>query len=141
MSYSTNDPKGWCGDPTRGAALGRPTYHGTPEEPITVRRSPLDRQGYDRNGTYFGSGPSLFWFSDESGEVDAMTRADDIDDALAIVRKLFPGIAVIGGEDLTLPCFGAGEDPCPDKADAADGLDLCEECELAEMASEEGYDE
>src|SRR5690606_26966366 len=24
-SYSTNDPKGWCGDPRRGAAMGRPS--------------------------------------------------------------------------------------------------------------------
>lgn len=141
MDYSTNDPKGWCGDPSRGAALGRPTLHGKPEEPITVRESPLDRQGYDRNGTYFGSGLPLFWYADESGEVDAMTRAYDIDDALAKVRKLYPGVAVIGGEPLKLKCFGAGQDPCPDNADAADGLDLCEECEIAEMCEEEGLDE
>ena len=28
--YTTNDPKGWCGDPARGAALGRPSYHAHP---------------------------------------------------------------------------------------------------------------
>jgi hypothetical protein len=142
VSYSTNDPKGWCGDPTRGAALGRPTYHGTPEEPITVRRSPLDRQGYDRNGTYFGSGQPIFWYADESGEVDAVTRAADIEDAITIVRERFPNAKVEAGEAIKLPCFGAGEGPCPDQADAMpDAWDLCEECEIAEMATEEGDDE
>lgn len=141
--YSTNDPRGWCGDPSRGAALGRPTIHGTPEGKITVRRSPLDRDGYDRNGTYFGSGhgiPYLYWYSDESGEVDAMTRAWDIEAAIAKVRKDYPDAEIVEGEPLKLKCYGAGEDPCPDKADAAEGSDLCDECEMTEMCEEEGED-
>lgn len=144
MDYSTNDPKGWCGDPSRGAAIGRPTIHGQPVGPITVRRSPLDRGGYDRNGTYFGAGsdiPDLFWYSDEGGEVDAMERAWTIEEALAKVRKLFPGATVVEGEGLVLKCYGAGEDRCPDDADAAEGSDLCDECEMAEMCSEEEGDD
>lgn len=137
MSYSTNDPRGWCGDPSRGAALGRPTIKGTPEGKITVRLSPLDRQGYDRNGTYFGGGQPLFWYADEGGEVDAMTRASDAEDALAIVRKQFPGATVEVGEPLALPCWGAGEESCPDKADAQEDSDLCESCQLAEVLDDE----
>jgi hypothetical protein len=45
---------------------------------------------------------------------------------------------VVEGEPLRLPCFGAGEDTCPYKANAAEGLDLCEACEVDEMCAEEG---
>lgn len=129
--YGTNDPLGWCGDPTRGAALGRPSITGTPEGTITVRLSPLDCQGYDRNGTYFGSGMPLFWYADVGGEVDAMERASDAEDLAKVLRERFPEALVLVGEPLTLPCFGAGDAPCPDKADADPDAyygDLCEEC-------------
>jgi hypothetical protein len=140
--YSRNDPKGWCGDPTRGAALGRKTIEGTPDGVITVRLSPLDRQGYDRNGTYFGVGDPLYWYADEGGEVDGMLRAAFMADALTKVRAKFPGAPVIDADPLPLPCFGAGEDPCPSKADAMkDGLDLCEECEITEMCSHDDAEE
>jgi len=137
--YSTNDPKGWCGDPSRGAALGRPTILGTPEGVITVRHSPLDRQGYDRNGTYFGSGQPLFWYADEGDEVDAMERATDAEDVARELREKYPGSVVKVGESLKLPCFGAGEDPCPEKANADPeyGWDLCEYCEWTEQEEEE----
>jgi hypothetical protein len=138
--YSTNDPKGWCGDPRRGAALGRPQIIGEPEGTITVRHSPLDRQGYDRNGTYFGGGLPLFWYADEGGNIDAVERAVDIEDAVKVLRERFPGAEIVTGGGLRLPCFGAGEDPCPDNADADPeyGWDLCQECEWTEQ---EGDDE
>lgn len=127
--YSTNDPKGWCGDPSRGAALGRPTIKGEPEGKITIRRSPLDRQGYDRNGTYFGVGGSLFWIADEGGEVDFMERSPRPEWVIERVKRAYPGVEIEMGEPLSLPCWGHGEHPCPDKADAEPGLDdQCEEC-------------
>jgi hypothetical protein len=136
--YSTNDPKGWCGDPSRGAALGRPTILGAPQGVLTVRSSPLDRQGYDRNGTYFGSGLPLFWFADEGGEVDAMERAVDAEDLAKVLRERFPGTEVKVAEALALPCWGHGDDACPNGADADDDYgDLCEECEWAEREEEE----
>jgi hypothetical protein len=75
--YSTHDPKGWCGDPRRGAALGRPTVKGSPgfEGKIYLRRVYLDMGGYDRNGTYFGHGNPLYWYADADGEIDGMLRA------------------------------------------------------------------
>lgn len=136
--YSDNDPKGWCGDPMRGAALGRPTVLGTPGGAITVRLSPLDRQGYDRNGTYFGDGQALFWYADESGEVDAMERGEDADDVAKALRERFQGTEVKVGEPLLLPCWGFGELPCPNGADAdPDYGDVCEECEWTEQENEE----
>jgi hypothetical protein len=58
--YSTHDPKGWCGNPSRGAALGRPTVMDAPKDfsgRLFVSRVRLNSGGYDKNGTYFGHGP------------------------------------------------------------------------------------
>ena len=129
MDYSTNDPKGWGGDPRRGAALGRPTIKGVPHGTIRVQRSPLDRQGYDRNGTYFGSGSPLYWISDEGGEVDFVERSTEVEDLLRDLRDRYPGNEVVLGEPLSLPCWGHGEEFCPDKADAEEEYgDQCAEC-------------
>ena len=76
--YSRNDPKGWCGDPSRGAALGRSTITDAPPEfadRIYLRRVRLDSGGYDKNGTYFGHDQPLYWAASEDGEIDFMLRA------------------------------------------------------------------
>jgi len=90
--YGTNDPRGWCGDPSRGAALGRPTIHGVGlvEGKMTLRRVRLNDGGYDRNGTYFGQGEPLYWYADEGGNVDAMLRASCREVAKDKIRSLFP---------------------------------------------------
>jgi hypothetical protein len=76
-SYSTNNPKGWCGNPARGAALGR----------TTIKKAPPDFNGklylsrirmsgdYDCNGTYFGYG-ILYWVANEDLSIDYVVRAD-----------------------------------------------------------------
>jgi hypothetical protein len=76
-SYSDYDPKGWCGDPRRGAALGRPTIQGPADYAgrIGLRRTYLDNGGYDCNGTYFGHGAPLYWYASDDGEIDGMLRA------------------------------------------------------------------
>ena len=89
--YKTNDPHGWCGNPARGAALGRPTLSGEPEGKMTLRRVYLDSGGYDPNGTYFGHGSPLYWYADEGGNVDGMIRSQSRRDAKAQVRALHPG--------------------------------------------------
>lgn len=90
--YETNDPKGWMGDPQRGAALGRPTKHNTKDftGKICLREVLLDAEGYDRLGTYWGSGPQLFWYASTDGTIDAVTRAKNFDDANAIVLRHYP---------------------------------------------------
>lgn len=94
--YSANDPKGWCGDPSRGAALGRPTVKGAPADfagKITVQRVHLDQGGYDRNGTYFGSGEGtepLYWCADEEGTIDYCLRAKDLESAKRKVSADYP---------------------------------------------------
>jgi hypothetical protein len=91
--YKRNDPKGWCGDPKRGAAMGRATVKGEPtsyDGRLSLRRVRLDNGGYDPNGTYFGTGVPLYWCSNEEGTVDFMIRAKDRTDALWHVAQWYP---------------------------------------------------
>ncbi len=98
--YKTHDPRGWCGDPSRGAALGRPTiepddttdYTGT----LALRRAHIDRDGYDINGTYFGIGDPLWWVTD-GADVDYVFRAEDRNEARAEVVARYPHATITAG--------------------------------------------
>jgi len=92
-NYKTNDSRGWCGDPRRGAALGRPTVQDAPTDfadKLHLRRVRLDSGGYDLNGTYFGHGQPLYWCASADGSVDFMLRAHSRDEAKAAVRERYP---------------------------------------------------
>jgi hypothetical protein len=90
--YSTHDPRGWCGDPSRGAALGRYAIEkGQPEGKMTLRKVRMSACGaYDSNGTYFGIGAPIYWYADEGGNVDGVFRAEDRDDAKRQVLERYP---------------------------------------------------
>ena len=91
--YSYNDPKGWCGDPTRGAALGRPSIKEEPKDYaglLYLWHMRLDAGGYDKNGTYFGIGERLYWCANENHTVDFMLRAQDRADARTQVLQVYP---------------------------------------------------
>lgn len=93
MDYQTNDPKGWGGNQSRGAALGRPTIINVEQDAaprVRVSRVRLDAGGYDPNGTYFGIGQSLYWIRTDGGEVDFVVRAHDRDYAKAEARNRIP---------------------------------------------------
>lgn len=76
--YSRNDPKGWSGDPKRGASLGRPKHYGDREKKYQLFISEVELvDGYDVNGTYFGDGMQLYWVADLDNEVDYCFRAPD----------------------------------------------------------------
>lgn len=92
-SYKTNDPKGWGGDPRRGAAMGRRDIHNEATEwegKVYLRRVPLDSGGYDQNGTYFGSGMPLWWYSNSEGTIDGVARAQSRRGAREEVLKTYP---------------------------------------------------
>lgn len=99
MDYQTNDPKGWCGDPARGTALGRPEIRGEyTGQTLFITRKQLDGD-YDENGTYFGGGPgteSLFWIHSEDGEFDFMLRAPTLERARDKVRDLYTNAKLAG---------------------------------------------
>jgi len=92
IDYKTNDPQGWGGDPSRGAALGRPTIKdANPCESIELCLKPVFLDGdYDENGTYFGAGAPLFWCADESGRVDFVVRAPSEREARRKVLESYP---------------------------------------------------
>lgn len=94
-SYTTNDPRGWCGNPRRGAALGRRTIEGdrATDARIYLRKIPIDEGGYDPNGTYFGAGQPLYWACTEDNAVDFVFRAASRQAALEHVRALYPNAA------------------------------------------------
>lgn len=91
--YSRNDPKGWCGDMSRGAALGRATIDDVDKEysgHLYLQKVTLNSGGYDRNGTYFGTGKPLYWVSNQEGTVDRMLRAWGRVDARNQVLTWYP---------------------------------------------------
>jgi hypothetical protein len=91
--YKLHDPRGWCGDPSRGAALGRPTVTDKPKDfdgVLTLRRVRLNSGGYDTNGTYFGNGTPLYWCASDDGEVDFMLRAYGRRTAREQAREVYP---------------------------------------------------
>lgn len=95
--YDLRDPKGWCGDPKRGAALGRRAVFGDSNYAglMVLRKVPLDDGGYDKNGTYFGTGHpggDLYWYAstDEDQSIEGCLRAHTRDQAKAEVRKMYP---------------------------------------------------
>lgn len=92
-SYKTNDPRGWGGDPRRGAALGRPGVSDAPRDAafkLVLRRVRIDSGGYDPNGTYFGIGRPIYWYANDEGTIDGTTRADDRAHARRIVLERYP---------------------------------------------------
>ena len=98
-NYKTHDPQGWCGDPSRGAALSRPTIKNEPASytgRLSLRRIRLNAGGYDANGTYFGTGTPLYWCANEEGTVDFMLRAPSRDAALYKIRESYPNATLQG---------------------------------------------
>lgn len=99
-SYKTNDPKGWFGDPRRGAAMGRPGIHGVLSGRLYLRRVLLIGD-YDVNGTYFGHVPGrrLWWCASEDGAIDFIVSVMNWgtrEVAKAEVRKRYPNAKFYG---------------------------------------------
>lgn len=96
-SYGTNDPRGWMGDPKRGAALGRPDrvgdagYSGV----IHLRRVRIDADGYDGLGTYWGLGDRpLWWFACANNYIDRTVRARTREEARDFIVARYPNAKV-----------------------------------------------
>ena len=97
-NYQHNNPRGYGGDPRRGAAMGRSTLHADCPEEFTgtlyVARVVLDGD-YDINGTYWGGGGNpLYWCASEDHEVDFVIRASDWSSAILEFGEEYPGVTV-----------------------------------------------
>jgi hypothetical protein len=98
--YQDKDPKGFGGDPKRGAAMGRHSYKGDPdyEGVLFLRQVRIDSQGYDINGTYWGTReadqPKLWWYASEDGTIDRMQDGMDFEQAAFLIRQEYPKATV-----------------------------------------------
>jgi hypothetical protein len=71
------DDLGWCGDPRRGASMGRRGRNEPGgDSKFTLRRVPVDSGGYDRGGAYWGIGSPLYWYSNQAGTQEGYFRLD-----------------------------------------------------------------
>jgi len=87
--------KGWCGDPSRGAALGRPGYHDHGYKGrLYYSKIRLNRGGYDNLGTYFGVGEPLYWVHNDECTVDFVIRAPSRKRARALILERYPNANV-----------------------------------------------
>lgn len=57
---------------------------------FTLQRVPLDRDGYDSSGSYWGVGSRLYWCASDDGAINQHFRAADRDAAKAKLRQTFP---------------------------------------------------
>lgn len=153
ISYQTRDPKGWGRDPKRGAALGRGTVDEPTEDtyktPLLLKRVPIDKGGYDPNGTYFGTGSNLYWLASEDGKIDRVFRAKGDHAAIAYAGNLYTraqiptrveGLTVEVG-DIELDAFTQAYLECAlwsstDNADDSGGKPLDENYEVDDIAVE-----
>lgn len=77
---------GWCGDPKRGAAMGRGSdLSRDTTAALSIRKVPLDSGGYDPGGTYWGAPDDLYCVSDEDGAVSYQRGA-----SFDAVKAMFP---------------------------------------------------
>lgn len=92
--FKVHDPKGWCGDPRRGAAMGRGSWHLDDKDAfdgkLYLRYMPLVDGDYDKNGTYWGGPGPLYWCANEDQTIDFVIRARNREDAKAQVKALYP---------------------------------------------------
>lgn len=111
-NYRKYDPKSWCGDPKRGAAMGRACVIDV-EDPhefngkLYLSKLRMVDGDYDNLGTYFGGIGDLWWcarhdYLEGSPEyilqaqmggdldIDFIVRAQSRDHAKQLVREKLP---------------------------------------------------
>ncbi len=92
VSYKFNDPKGFGGDPKRGAALGRKSLLGPYNFSGTLffREVYVDSQGFDINGTYLGHLGPWWWCASEDQKTDWVFMAKNLEDARRKIYEKWP---------------------------------------------------
>ncbi len=97
-SYDKRTPRGWMGDPQRGAAMGRSDKHGDADFAGDIILRPValvEDDAYDRFGTYWDVGAPLFWYASRDNSIDACIRCATIGDARFRVQFKYPHATII----------------------------------------------
>lgn len=63
---------------------------------LHLRREYLNNGGYDRNGTYFGTGWPLYWVASDDETIDYMIRAKSREEAMQKVLANYPSAKFYG---------------------------------------------
>lgn len=83
--------RGYMGDPSRGASLGRisKTYPLDNTEILLVNKVRIDSQGYDTGGVYWGVGRSLYVVYTENHDFICYIDCKNKKEALAFTREKY----------------------------------------------------
>lgn len=92
MSEIPPDP-GYCGDPRRGASMGRVSHEGDggPNKRFYLQRVRINSGGYDSGGAYWGIGAPLWRYESECGSADGFLRSRDREAAKGAIRAIHVG--------------------------------------------------
>jgi hypothetical protein len=130
--FKKNAPKGYCGDPVRGAAMGRADINPTaePAGPLTVCFVERYDGGYDVCGTYWGCSSDhglYFAYGDdaEGNDIEMLFWAKGDVSARKYMLNMYPDntVEVIEGE--VISSFSEDEDE-EEEAEEEDNLPLWE---------------
>lgn len=90
---------GWMGDPKRGASFGRPDRRfaaGAVQPPFYLYRLPLNIDGYDPGGVYWGRGKTPMWRAVSSdGAAEFFCRAPSRVKAWVQLCEWLPGAKLV----------------------------------------------
>jgi hypothetical protein len=92
----------YCGDPKRGAAMGRPS-HGMPKGKVRLYQLSLDSGGYDNGGAYWGfAGNGNLKYRAFGEGFEYFLCAKNRDEAIDVLRDEFPDIKFIRGKEIRI---------------------------------------
>jgi len=124
--FKKNAPKGYCGDPSRGAAMGRADINpkAEPAGPLTVCFVARCGGGYDVCGTYWGTSAAAFLYfaygSTADGEdIEIFIWAQSLMAACAVLNN-HTDLRAIEGEDIDFSKEDDAEDADDDSDDDDD---------------------
>jgi hypothetical protein len=138
--FRKNAPKGYCGDPGRGAAMGRADINpeAEPAGPLTVCYVALDEDGYDVCGAYWGNTPEHYTYfaygsTEDSEDIELFILAKSLLDAKEYLSRV-ADVRVIEGEDIELPSL---DDEAEDEEDnlGVSAPDLDKACSVVDDLS------
>jgi len=127
--FKKNAPKGYCGDPGRGAAMGRADINpkAEPAGPLTVCFVARCGGGYDVCGTYWGCCPDhVLYFAygndKEGNDIEMTFWAKGDVSARKYMLNMYPDNTVEVVEGEVIPSFSEDEEE-EEEEDEDDGVD------------------